>query len=72
MALTATIDTSKTPFELTVVSDKRKFAGEVTVSVGGDTGKAPYSGAFEPTVTDSSGRVWTKKTDDGTTAVYTG
>jgi len=24
------------------------------------------------TVTDDSGRIWTKQTDDGTTAVYTG
>lgn len=68
MALTASIDTSKTPIELTVVSDKRKV--EVTVTVAGET--ATGTATFPVKITDDSGRVWTLKSDDGTTAVYTG
>jgi hypothetical protein len=66
--LSATVDTTKSPIELTVTSAKRKVSGTVTVA--GET--ATYSGAFEPTVTDDSGRTWTKKSDDGSVAVYTG
>ena len=69
MALTATIDLSKTPIELTVVSNKRKV--DVTVTAAGET--ATGTAVFPVTVTDTSGRVWTKKAgDDGVTAVYTG
>lgn len=72
MALTATANTSATPFTLTVTSDKRKFSGSVTVNTAGETASAPYAGQFPITVSDSSGRIWTLSTDDGTTAVYTG
>jgi hypothetical protein len=65
MTLKATLSTS--PLTLTVTSDKRKISGNVTVA--GET--ANYTGAFEPVVTDDSGRKWTKTTDDQTTAVYT-
>lgn len=64
MALTAKFDPVNG--SMTVVSDRRKVTGSVTV--GGET--APYSGYFEPVVKDDSGRVWTKRTDDGITAVY--
>lgn len=67
MALTATVDTTKTPIELRVISDKRKVTG--TVTVGGET--ANYVGAFEPKITDDSGRTWVKRDDDGSTAIYT-
>lgn len=72
MALQAAVDTSKTPFTLTVTSDRRKFSGDVTVSSAGDTATATYAGQFPVAVTDDSGRVWTVESDDGTTAVYTG
>lgn len=68
MALTATINTAKTPIELTVTSDKRKV--EVSVTAAGET--ATGTATFPVKITDASGRVWTVKTDDGTTAVYTG
>lgn len=68
MALTATIDLTLTPPTLTVVSDKRVV--KVTVSAAGDT--ATGTATFPITVTDDSGRTWTVKSDDGTTAVYTG
>jgi hypothetical protein len=64
--LTATIDLTKTPLELTVVSDKRVVS--VQVSVLGETATA--TGKFPVKVTDSN-RTWTLKTDDGKTAVYT-
>jgi len=67
MALTAVVDTTKSPIELRVTSDKRKVTGSVTV--GGET--ANYVGAFEPKITDTSGRVWVKQNDDGSVAVYT-
>lgn len=66
MTLKATVDVSKTPLELTVVSNKRAVSG--TVTVGGET--ATFSGSLEPTVVDDSGRVWSKVSDDGSTAVY--
>jgi hypothetical protein len=72
MALTATVSTASQPFTLTVTSDRRKFAGNVTVTAVGETASAPYAGQFPVTVSDSSGRVWTLTSDDGTTAVYTG
>lgn len=68
MALSAKVDITKTPYTLTVVSDKRAVKG--TTTVGGES--ATFNATLEPVVTDDSGRVWTKKTDDGTTAVYTG
>lgn len=68
MALTASLDLTKNPVELTVVSDKRKVS--VTVTAVGETATA--TGAFPITITDSSGRVWTQKSDDKVTAVYTG
>jgi hypothetical protein len=68
MAITAVIDTKKTPMELTVTSDKRKIT--LTATVAGETATA--TATFEPIITDTSGRVWTKKSDNGTTAIYTG
>lgn len=68
MAITASINLTKTPIELTVVSDKRKVA--VSVTSAGET--ATGTATFPVTVSDDSGRVWTRKSDDGTTAIYTG
>lgn len=68
MSLTASVDLTKTPPVLTVVSDKRKVS--VDVSAVGET--ATCTGTFPVKVTDASGRVWTVKSDDGVTAVYTG
>lgn len=68
MALTATVDITVSPIRLTVVSDKRKVSG--TVTVGGET--ANYSASFPVSISDDSGRVWTVFSDNGTTAVYTG
>ena len=68
MILTATIDLAKSPIELTVKSDQRKV--EVSVTCLGVT--ATGAATHPVTVTDSSGRTWTKKSDDGTTAVFTG
>lgn len=68
MALTATIDITKSPIELKVVSDKRVVA--VTVTAAGET--ATGSAVFPVTITDAGGKTWTKKTDDNTTAIYTG
>lgn len=68
MTLSANLDLTKTPPTLTVVSDRRKLSVDVTAV--GETVKC--TGTFDVTVTDDSGRVWTKKTDDGSTAVYTG
>ena len=68
MALTATVDLTKSPILLTVVSDKRKVA--VSVSSAGET--ATGTATYPVTITDTSGRVWSLKSDDGATAVYTG
>lgn len=68
MAITASINLTKTPIELTVVSDKRKVA--VSVTSAGET--ATGTATFPVAVSDDSGRVWTRKSDDGTTAVFTG
>ena len=68
MAITADINLSKTPATLTVTSDKRKV--EVSVTAAGET--AIGTAVFPVTVSDNSGRTWTKKSDDGTTAVYEG
>lgn len=66
--LTAKIDLTVTPITLTVTSDKRKV--EVSVKSAGET--ATGTAVFPVTITDTSGRTWTQKSDDGTTAVYTG
>jgi hypothetical protein len=66
-ALTATVDLTKTPIELTVKSDKRKIA--VSVTTAGET--ATGTATFPVVVTDPT-RTWTLKSDDGLTAVYTG
>lgn len=68
MALSVAVDTSKNPIELKVVSDKRQV--EVTVTTAGET--ATGTATFPIKITDSSGRVWTLKSDDGATAIYTG
>ena len=68
MALSAKVDTAKSPIELTVTSDKRKVS--VVVSAVGETTTA--TGVFPVSVNDDSGRQWTLKSDDGATAVYTG
>lgn len=68
MTISAKVDLTVTPITLTVVSDKRLVS--VQVSAVGDTATA--TGQFPVTVSDSSGRVWTVKSDDGTTAVYSG
>lgn len=68
MAITATVDLAKSPIELTVTSTKRKV--DVTVTSAGET--ATGTATFPVKVSDSSGRAWTLKSDDGATAVYTG
>lgn len=67
LAISASVDITVTPIKLTVVSDRRKVTGTVTSQ--GET--ASYSAQFPITVNDTSGRTWTKTTDDGITAVYT-
>lgn len=66
MALTASVDLTKNPPTLTVVSDKRKVS--VQVSAVGETATA--TGTFPIKVTDDSGKAWSVQSDDGTTAVY--
>lgn len=67
MALTATVDITTTPVTLTVTSDRRKITGTVTSQ--GET--ATYTATFPVTITDTTGRVWTGRSDDGVKAVYT-
>lgn len=67
MSLSATVDITATPIKLTVVSNKRKV--DVSVAAAGET--ATGTAVFPVTVSDPS-RTWTKVSDDGTTAVYTG
>lgn len=67
MTITAKIDTTVTPATLTITSDKRKVS--VLVTAVGETVTA--TGQFAVTEVDASGHVWTPKSDDGTTAVYT-
>ena len=64
--LTATIDLTKTPIELTVMSDMRVVS--VQVSAVGETATA--TGRFGVKLTDTD-RTWALKSDDGKTAVYT-
>ena len=66
--VTAKVDTTKSPIELTVTSDKRKVS--VVVTAVGESVTA--TGVFPVVVEDDSGREWTLKSDDGATAVYTG
>lgn len=68
MSLTAKVDITTTPYTLTVTSDRRHVKG--TTLVAGET--ATFDAVLEPVVKDDSGRVWTKKSDDGAVAVYTG
>lgn len=68
MALSARVDLTKTPIELSITSDRRKVSVEVTAA--GETATA--TGTFPVKITDSSGRTWTPKSDDGITAVFTG
>lgn len=68
MALTGKLDLTTTPATLTVVSDRRKES--VTVHSAGED--LTLDGVWPVTVTDSAGRTWTLKSDDGATAVYTG
>lgn len=63
MALNATLNESVTPNALTVVSDRRK----ITITAAGDTMVV----AHPIKITDTAGAVWTVKTDDGATAVFT-
>lgn len=62
--LTASVDTTKTPLELTVT--RPPVHGEVTVL--GET--ISFEGVLAIKVTDAE-RTWTLKTDNGTTALYT-
>lgn len=63
MALTATLDMTKKPPTLTVVSDRR----EGSVTTGGETANF----LWPVVITDPSGHPWAVQSDDGTTAVYT-
>ena len=65
MALTATVDLTKTPPTLTVVSDKRIIT--VSVIAAGET--AVGTATFPVTVTDTT-HVWKVVTDDGKTATF--
>lgn len=66
--LTAKLDLTVTPNTLTVTSDKRIVSVDVTVL--GETVKA--EGRFPITIKDArTAVIWTLKSDNGTTAVYT-
>lgn len=69
MALTARIDTSSIPATLTVTAAAADRAVSVTVRSGGQTAAA--SGTWPVVVVDDSGHVWTVKSDDHVTAVFT-
>lgn len=68
MALSGKLDLSKSPIELTVTSDRRNV--EVTVATAGET--LTLKDRWPARITAPGGYTWTLKTDDGTTAVYTG
>lgn len=68
MALSANVDLSGAAPKLTVTSDKRVVT--VTVTAAGET--ATGTATFPITITDTSGRTWTKASDNGTVAVYNG
>jgi hypothetical protein len=61
MALTAVIDETVTPAELTITSDRRL----VTITSAGDTATATF-----PIKISGSPVTWTPVSDDGKTAVY--
>lgn len=67
MTISASVDLTKTPPTLTVVSDKRKVT--VTVTSAGET--ATGTATYPVVVVDSSGKTWAVKSDDGVTAVFT-
>lgn len=67
MALTATVDLTKTPPILTVVSDKRIVSVSVTAA-----GETAVGTATFPIVVSDALRVWKQISDDGKTAVYQG
>lgn len=75
-APTLVYDKTQAPLlKITVTSDNRAFAGgrfDLTF-LGGSTAGIDYSGGVLPFYgyTDSVGRVWTKISDDGVTAVFT-
>lgn len=62
MAIKVTLDESKTPRVLMVVSDKEK---SLTLQWAGDTAKA----VFVPTISDPA---WKLISNDGTTAIFNG
>lgn len=69
MALTAKIDMTVTPATLTVTAAAADRAVSVTVTSGGQTATA--KGTWPVAVVDDGGHVWTLKTDDHVTAVFT-
>ena len=62
--LTATVDLTKNPPTLTVVSDKRVVAVTVTTAGETATGSAQY-----PLVITDLVRIWKPVSDDGKTAI---
>jgi hypothetical protein len=75
MALTAALDKSSynagDTMTLTVVSDKRLSSDTIDAQAGGEDVKVTTTIQTGVAITDSSGRTWTLKSDDGKTAVYT-
>lgn len=73
--LTATLD--KAAYNqgdvMTLTVKRSTVTDNVTVSLGtlGITAQAVAQITFSVTVTDDQGKTWTKKSDDGSTAVYT-
>lgn len=67
MALSVSIDITKSPIEMTVTSDSRELAVEVKAA--GETASGTV--VFPVTITNAGGRTWTKKSDDNRVAVYT-
>jgi len=71
MALSASVDISKSPLELTVRLDSAlaaKRTVDVDITILGETVHA--AAVFPIKVVDAE-RTWTIKSDDGTVAVYT-
>lgn len=71
MAITANVNVSTTPIELTVKLDaslaaKRSIDVDITV-----LGETVHASAYFPIKVVDAERTWTLKTDDGVTAVYT-
>lgn len=75
MALTLTLDKPAyapgDTMTLTAVSDKRVQSDTIDVQAAGDDAKVTTTVQAGIKVSDSTGRVWTVKSDDGVTAVYT-